>query len=157
VGEPVYLFGSLRGHWVAFVLFSAISIFCGYAVSRILRGLAAPVGEPSYYGTTPGARRAIGAVLAAALLGLVWCWLWSGFHELRIAETSISLRYHVPPRERVVPRTAVAGVRWEPGPKLSRVLVITTRDGRRFSSMLTTLPDADAQKTVQAIARDLGL
>ena len=157
MGAPVYVFGSLAGHWVAFVLFSTISLFCGYAVTRILRGLAAPPGQLSYYGTTPRPRRVLGTLVAAGLLALIWSWLWSGYHELRIDETAITLRYHVPPRERVVARAAVAGVRWEAGPKLSRVFVLTTRDGRRFPSMLTNLPDAAARHLAQSIEHHLGL
>ena len=76
--EPTITFGSVSGSVVACVLFGAISLFVGVAVTRLLRGREAPEGTMPYLGAARPA--AIGGGVLAALVGLaaVWHWVWSG-------------------------------------------------------------------------------
>jgi hypothetical protein len=148
-------FGSLTGHWIAFLLFGAIAALCGYAVSRIAGQFAALPGETPYFGTTPRARRIIGAAVTGLLLTVVWFWLWSGFHRLEVTSDTVTLGYHVPPRSRVVPTKQIERLDWRSGPRSTRLLVITTTDGRTLQSMQTTRGDAD-RALLESLRRAVG-
>ena len=76
--EHTFQFADPRGAIVASLLFGAMAVFVGIAVAVILGRLAAPADEPSYYGTTPRARRVIGAVVAVGLLAIFWFQFWAG-------------------------------------------------------------------------------
>ena len=149
-------FGSLTGHWIAFLFFSGIAAFCGYAVSRIAGTFAALPGERPYFGTTPRAKRIIGAAVTGLLLVFIWFWLWSGFHRLDVSPDAVTLRYHVPPRSRVIPTKQIEQLDWRPGPRSTRALVITTTDGGRFQSMQSTRGrDAD-RALLESLRRAVG-
>ena len=152
----VFEFGNLTGHWIAFLLFGGIAGLCGYAVSRIVGQFAALPGEASYFGTTPRARRIIAATVTGLLLTLVWFWLWSGFHRLEATPDTVTLRYRVPPRSRVIPTKQIERLDWRSGPRSTRVLVLTTSDGPRLTSMQTTSGrDAD-RALLESLRRAVG-
>ena len=149
-------FGSLTGHWVAFLLFGGIAALCGYAVSRVAGTFAALPGETPYFGTTPRAKRIIGAAVTGLLLVFIWFGLWSGFHRLDVTPDVVTLRYSVPSRSRVIPTKQIEQLDWRPGPRSTRVLVITTTDGRAFQSMQTTSGrDAD-RALLESLRRAVG-
>jgi hypothetical protein len=148
--EHTVTFGSVSGSMVASVLFGAISLFVGIAVTRLLRGREAPEGTMPYLGAPRPP--AIGCGVLAAVVGLsaVWHWVWSGFYLLRIGETALALQYHVPERERTVPLRAVSEVRWDAGAKSSRVLVVRAA-GREFRSTQTSTDLATARAVLDTL------
>ena len=151
------MFGSLAGHWTAFVLFTSIALFVGYAVFRIAGQWAAPQGQLAVIGSAPRTRRFLGALVSTALLAAIWVWLWSGFHELIVATETVTLQYHVPPRQHVLAMDDILSAGWEPGPRFTRVFVIRTRDGARFVSMQTSMPDELARSIADDIRARMGL
>jgi hypothetical protein len=151
-GPQSFLFGSVSGSWVAFALFGGIAILAGVATTRMLRRLAPPADALPYYGTTPIARRTIGVVLASGVLAAIWWWLWSGFYALEVGRDSVRLEYHGPRRQHVVPKAEIAAIRWDTGPKSTRVLVVETRSGTSYRSMQTSANDAFERRVVQAVS-----
>jgi hypothetical protein len=147
-----FLFGSISGSWVAFALFGGLAVLAGVATTSILRRFAAPPDEAPNYGTTPIARRAIGAFVGLGVLAAVWWWLWSGFYLLEARRDSVALQYHGPPRQHVLPKTEIVAARWESGSKSSRVLVVETRSGKVYRSTQTSANRAFERRVVQALA-----
>ena len=127
-------FGSVSGAVIASALFFGFAILFGVAAATILRRLAAPAGEASYYGTTPAARRIIGAIVAIAVAIPIWIWLWGGFYRADVTATTITFHYLVPSRSTSIARADVVDVLWEPSARGSRVLMVVSGDGRRFVS-----------------------
>jgi hypothetical protein len=132
--SQAFHFGSVSGGAVASVLFFGMAAFIGVAAAAILRRLAAPAGEPSYYGTTPGARRVVGTIVALGVAVPIWIWLWSGFYRADVTTDAITFRYSMPTRSTTIARRDVAAAGWEPAARGSRVFVVVTHDGRRFAS-----------------------
>jgi hypothetical protein len=147
-----FLFGSISGSWVAFALFGGMAIFFGVATTSILRRFAAPDAAAPYYGTTPITRRVIGVLVGGALLAAVWWWLWSGFYLLEVGGDAVTLQYHGPPRQHVLPKTEIAAAHWEPGAKSSRVLVVEMRSRRVYRSTQTSANDAFERRVTQALS-----
>ncbi len=147
-----FLFGSVSGSLVAFALFGGISVFIGVGTAAVLRRFAARPAELPFYGTTPIARRVIGSIVGGLLLGGVWWWLWSGFYELEVRREDVTLRFHLPSRQRVVPKREIAMTRWTTAPKATRVLVVETRSGKTYRSMQTLRNDAFERRVTQAVA-----
>src|SRR5690348_7204527 len=145
----VLYFGSAAGSAVATALFGTIAIVTGWSVTTVLRRFSARPGELPYLGTTPWARRTIGTMVALGMLGFVWWWLWSGFYQLELQERVVIARYHVPSHERILPRSAVAAARWEPGPRSSRVLILVTRNGEEVRSTQTSV-DRETERRMLA-------
>lgn len=154
---PLLYFGSVGGSAVATVLFGTLAIVAGWSVTTVLRRLSAGPDELPYFGTTPFARRTIGSVLALGMLAFVWWWLWSGFYVLELRDRAVVARYHVPPRERVLPRNDVLAARWEPGPKSSRVLVLVTRAGEEVRSMQTSIDRATEHRMLAEVVAALSM
>ena len=130
---PAFLFADPRGAIVASVLFGAVAVFVGAAVTVTLRRLAAPLGETSYYGTTPRARRIIGSVVAAALLTVFWYTFWGGFYQLAITGQTIELTYFGPTRQYSISASGLQ-VSWVPAGKMQQALFLTTSDGTTYTS-----------------------
>jgi hypothetical protein len=146
-----FLFGSISGSWVAFALFGGLAIVAGVAATAVLRRFASRPGEMPYYGTTPLPRRIVGVVVSAAVLVGVWIWLWSGFYTLEVGRDAVTLRFHAPSRQRVVPKRDIVATRWDPGPKGTRVLVVATRSGKTYRSMQTWRNEAFERRVTQAV------
>ena len=133
-----FVFADPRGAIVASVFFGAVAAFVGVAVAVILRRFAAPAGEPSYYGTTPRTRRAIGTVVAFGLLAIFWYQFWGGFYRLTIAGDAIDLTYLGPTRHYSINTTGLAA-HWLPAGKMQQALQLTTSDGTTYTSQATAL------------------
>ncbi len=134
------LIANPEGAAVASALFGAMAILVGVAVAVILKGLAAPPGETSYYGTTHRARGIIGALVALAGLAMVWVWLWSGFYSATVTGHTVDLLYLLPPRIQTLPAANIMRTTWIPKPKGHRALQITMADGSTYTSVTATLP-----------------
>jgi hypothetical protein len=147
-----FLFGSISGSWVAFALFGGMACFVGGATTAILRRFAARPGELPYYATSPFTRRTLGLVVGGAILLGVWCWLWSGFYQLEVAREAVTLQFHAPSRQRIVPRAEIVHAEWHAGSRASRVLVVETRSGRVYRSVQTSSNDAFERRVMQAVA-----
>jgi hypothetical protein len=147
-----FLFGSISGSWVAFALFAGLAVFAGIATATILRRFAAPPDQLPYLGTTPIARRAIGVIVGGTAVTAVWWWLWSGFYLLEVRGDTVTLQYHGPPRQSVVPRAEIIAARWDAVPKSTRVLVVETRSGKAYRSRQTSANDAFERRVTQAVA-----
>lgn len=52
------------------------------------------------------------------MIAAVWWWLWSGFYLVEVGGDSVTLQYHGPPRQQVLPKAEIVGTRWDPGAKL---------------------------------------
>lgn len=146
-----FLFGSISGSWVAFALFGGIACFAGGATAAILRRFAARPGELPYYATTPFTRRTLGVVVGGAILVAVWWWLWSGFYLLEVGREAVTLQFHGPSRQRIVPRTEIVQARWDAGLRSSRVLAVETRSGKTYRSMQTSSNDAFERRVMHAV------
>jgi hypothetical protein len=151
-----FLFGSISGSWVAFALFGGMAVFFGVATTRILGRFAAPNGSAPYYGTTPIARRVVGALVGGGMLVAVWWWLWSGFYLLEVGRDLVTLDYHGPPRRYALPKAEIVAARWESGPKASRVLVVETRSGKLYRSTQTSVNEAFERRVTQAVVSKPG-
>jgi hypothetical protein len=147
-----FLFGSISGSLVAFALFAGLAVFAGVATTTILRRFAAPPDQLPYYGTTPVARRVLGAIVGGIILGAVWWWLWSGFYALEVRGDTVTLHFHGPARQSVVPKAEIAAARWDPGPRSTRVLSVKTRSGKAYRSTRTSANEAFERRVTQAVA-----
>ena len=158
--DRVDLIADPRGAALASAIFGAIAILIGISVTVILRRLAAPAGEPSYIGTTPRARRVVGAIVALAGVGIVWVWLWSGFYSATVTGDTVDLLYLLPPRIEILPAATIARVTWITKPKGQRALQITMSDGAMYTSASGSLPvdrqDAIRSAIEAAAARSVG-
>lgn len=136
--EQTLVLADPRGAIVASVLFGAVAVFVGVAVTVILRRLAAPAGEAPYYGTTPRARKAIGAAVALGLLVIFWYQFWGGFYRLTLVGREVHLTYYSPTRNRSIGATGLQ-VSWVPAGKVQQALQLTTSDGTTYTSQPTSL------------------
>jgi hypothetical protein len=127
-----------RGALLASVFFGSIAIFFGVAVAVILKRFAAPEGEPSYYGTTPRARRTIGGIVASIFLAIFWYQFWGGFFTIAIGGTTVELTYRGPTRHYSL-SSAGLQVAWVPAGKMQQALQLTTADGTTYTSQATSL------------------
>lgn len=134
-----YRFGSLGGHQVAFLLFAAFSILCGFAVARIGRTLTRSNWREPRGRAVPVYGAIGGVLLGSVILTAVWYWLWSGFHTLGITEGRVILQYEMPRRERVLRASDITGIRWRPAPRSTKRFVITMEDGSEYFSMQTSV------------------
>lgn len=125
---------SPEGAVAAFLFFSAIAVFVGVAVTRILRRLAAPAGETPYFLTSATPRRAIGILIGALGVFLAWLWLFSGYYWITVAGDSVELVYLAPPRMRTVPTASISRVTWIAKARGQHALVIETADGSTYTS-----------------------
>jgi hypothetical protein len=146
-----FLFGSISGSWVAFALFGGIAVCSGVATAAILRRFAARNGELPYYGTSSVARRTLGAIVGGAILALVWWWLWSGFYQLEVERDAVTLRFHVPSRQRVLRKQDILASRWDAAPRGSRMLVVETRSGKVYRSTQTSANEAFERRVTKAV------
>jgi hypothetical protein len=133
-----FQFADPRGAIVASVLFGAMAVFVGVAVTLILGRLAAPADEPSYYGTTPRARRAIGGAVALGLLAIFWYQFWGGFYRLTMVGREVHLTYYGPTCDRSISAAGLQ-VSWIPAGKVQQALQLTTSDGTTYTSKATSL------------------
>jgi hypothetical protein len=127
-----------RGALLASVFFGAVAIFFGVAAAVILKRLAAPEGEPSYYGTTTRARRAIGGIVTSAFLAVFWYSFWGGFYTLTIDGSTVELEYRGPARSYSF-STAGLQLAWVPAGKMQQALRLTTAEGTTYASQATSL------------------
>ena len=136
-----FQFADPRGAVLASLLFGAIAVVIGAGISAILKRLAAPAGEPSYYGTTRRARTLIGSGVAIALLAIFWFQFWGGFYRLTVKEGAVELTYLGPTRHYAINLSGVQ-VGWVPAGKMQQALQLTTSEGKTFTSTATSLSTA---------------
>ena len=74
------------------------------------------------------------AVVTLMLYGLIWWWLWSGFYQITVNETTVELTSCFPTRTTTLLRSDITAARWVPGYKNTWVLVIETATGRHESA-----------------------
>ena len=148
--QHTFVFADPRGAVVASILFGAVAVFVGVAVALILKRLAAPADEPSYYGTTPRARRIIGSVVAAVLLAFFWYTFWGGFYQLAISGNTVQLTYRGPTRHYAI-NAAGLEVSWVPAGKMQQALQLMTPDGTTYTSHATTLSRDDRAAVESAL------
>jgi hypothetical protein len=137
------------GALVASMLFGAFSVFIGVAVAVILKRLAAPADEPSYYGTTPRARAVIGSAATLGLLAIFWYQFWGGFYRLTITDRAVALSYFTPTRSHLISTDGLR-VAWIPAGKMQQALQLTTADGTTYTSTPTGL-SRDERAAIEAL------
>lgn len=86
------------------------------------------------------------------MIAAVWWWLWSGFYLVEVGGDSVTLQYHGPPRQQVLPKAEIVGTRWDPAANSSRVLVVQTRSGKVCRSTQTSSNPAFERRVTQAVA-----
>ena len=149
------IIGSASGASAASAIFFGIAVLIGVALAHVLGRLAAAEDERPYWLTTPVARRSASILVGAGLGTVIWLWLWAGFYRLDVSHSAVTVTWLVPTRQTTIGRAAIDSARWEPGPKGSRYLVITTHDGRRFRSAQTTIArDAETAIVRKIMPRD---
>jgi hypothetical protein len=137
----VHHFGSVSGSAVASLIFGGMAIVLGVVIATIARRL-----EAARTGLV------IGAAVSLVLAGVVWLWLWSGFYSLTVVEGTVRISYRMPSRERTLRLDQIARVRWVPGPKGTRSLVIATVDGRVYRSTNTAIQPGEMRRVEQTLA-----
>lgn len=130
----------ISGHLVYFCLFTTLALFVAGAIACLVR--RGQQREAALLGREPGRRwpgLLFGALVAGPLLIYIYVDSWGSFFQVRLEPDQLSLDYFLPRRttefrpDTVVRLTEESVVR--KGGNLYR-LIITTSDGRSYSSQL---------------------
>ena len=130
--------GSVQGATVASIFFFVL-ISLPEAVGWFTKRRRPLVGGPA-------------SIVTFVLYATIWWWLWSGFYQVTVTDSTVELTRHFPSRVTAVSKTAVTGARWESGYKNTWALVVQTANGRHKSTRASVSDDERAAISA-AVAR----